>query len=201
MDSDILHRRDFSLLWFAVSFALTILFVKLSSLLAQYNLYFHWSDLLEKEIEEQTAATAFNVWTAVAVRFLIPAGVGLILGVSLPLTMRTSVVAGAFFGALFLVWPAFAYFDVVVGDQLVTYKEVFFFFYALELILFSTAAFAGFSLGVLLSPLMPKFAVTPGEIRVNIAKQILLPAAVALAGNFISNAAARDFVLQVLKAK
>lgn len=196
MDSEILRRKDFSLLWFTVSFALTIVIVKLSSLLAQFGLYFYWSSLFEPGND------ASNLWLAAAVRFLIPFGVGLILGISLPLTMRSSVTAGALFSALFLVWPTFGYFDLIVDPQLAPYKGVFFFFYALELVLFSTAAYGGFSLGGLLSPLLPRFELAQGErIKISIAKHILLPGAIALAGNIGSSAALRSFLLGVLGAK
>jgi len=195
MGTEIFRRQDISLTWFTAAFVSTIFLFKLSSFLAQFNLYFHWSDLFDEQSDN------YSLWFSLAVRFLIPASVGLIGGVLLPINMRSSVVFGVIFSSLFLVWPAILDFDRIVDPNLLSYKGIFFIFYSLYLIFFPLAAYGGFSLGVALGPFMPKFALVPGErVNISLGRHILLPMAIAISGNLISSTVLRDFALRVLGA-
>jgi hypothetical protein len=198
MGSSFLSTKDFGLPAFVIAFLLTIVLFKLSSLLAAYGLYFQWSTFFNYSSDDPS----YNLWVALVLRFLIPAAAGLLASLVLVPDMRSSVTAGVFFAALFLVWPAILDFENVVAEPLVVYKPVFFCFYGLYVIFFPLAAYGGFSLGAWLAPFMPHFRLQPGEtIKLSLGKHILLPAAISLSGNLIASAALRDFAMRVLGAK
>ncbi len=192
MNAFIINQKNLGLVAFVSAFALLIACFKLSSLFAE--VYFQWSSLFSETFPE-----GYNLGLALLVRFTIPALVGLLLGIVFAPDMRASVTAGTFFGTLFLVWPAFLYFDVVIVPQLWQYRYIFYCFYSLYLAFFTLAAYGGFSLGARLVPLLPSFKLQTGEvIKLSVGRHILLPIAVSLAGNLITSTVLRDFVLRVL---
>lgn len=192
MNASILNQKNVGLIPFVCAFALLIACFKFSSLFAE--VYFQWTSLFSETYPE-----GYNLWLALLIRFTIPALVGLLLGILFAPDMRASVTAGAFFGTLFLVWPAFLYFDIVIVSDLWQYRYILYFFYGLYLAFFTLAVYGGFALGTRLVPLLPRFKFQTGEvIKLSVGRHILLPIAISLAGNLITSTVLRDFVLRVL---
>lgn len=133
----------------AICTAATVLLTKLSSLLAPFNLYFTFTDLV-KSGEGGYGLLPFLV------KLLIPFMVGVAYfyrfrhrdvalappddrGINIELTAA----AGAALGAILLSWPAIVLWEFVVSPTIYSYRVQFFLVYFLYIVSFAYVACAG----------------------------------------------------------